>query len=45
MAFKILKNDQAQVEADAWNEAGNTLQTLETSATVIKDTCKVAGFI
>ncbi len=45
MAFKILKNDQAQVEADAWNEAGDTFQKLETSATVIKDGCKVAGFI
>ncbi len=45
MAFKILKNDQAQVEADAWNEAGDTFQKLETSATVIKDWSKVAGFI
>jgi hypothetical protein len=44
-AFKILKNDQAQVEADAWNEAGDTFQKLETSATVIKDGCKVAGYI
>lgn len=45
MAYKILKQDQAQVEADAWNEAGDTLQKLETSAVVIKDTCKVAGFV
>lgn len=45
MAFKILKQDQAQVEADAWNEAWDTFQTLETSATVIKDTCKVVWFI
>lgn len=45
MAFKILKNDQAQVEADAWNEAGDTFQKLETSATVIKDGCKVAGYV
>lgn len=44
-AFKILKQDQAQVEADAWNEAGNTFQKLETSATVIKDGCKVAWFV
>lgn len=44
-AFKILKNDQAQVEADAWNEAGDTFQKLETSATLIKDGCKIAGFV
>lgn len=44
-AFKILQQDQAQVEADAWNEAGNTFQTLETSAVLIKDTCKVAWFV
>lgn len=45
MAFKILQQDQNQVEADAWNEAGDTFQKLETSAIVIKDGCKVAGFI
>jgi hypothetical protein len=44
-AFQILKQDQAQVEADAWNEAGDTFQKLETSAVVIKDACKVAGFV
>lgn len=44
-AFAILKQDQAQVEADAWNEAGDTFQKLETSAVVIKDGCKVAGFV
>lgn len=40
----ILNQDQAQVTADAWNQAGDTFQTLETSALVIKDGCKVAGF-
>ena len=45
MAFKILQQDQSQVEADAWNEAGDTFQKLESSAVVIKDTCKVAGFV
>lgn len=44
-AFQILKQDQAQVEADAWNEAGDTFQKLESSAVVIKDTCKVASFV
>ncbi len=44
-AFKILQQDQNQVTADGWNEAGDTLQNLETSATVIKDGCKIAGFV
>ncbi len=44
-AFEILKQDQAQVEADAWNEAGDTFQKLETSAVVIKDACKVTGMV
>jgi len=44
-AFKILKNDQEFVKADAWNEAGDTFKKLETSAIVIKDGCKVAGFV
>ena len=44
-AYKILQQDQDQVTADAWNEAGDTFQKLETSATVIKDGCKVAGFV
>jgi hypothetical protein len=45
MAFKILKQDQAQVEADIWNDEGDTFKKLEVSATVIKDACKVAGFV
>lgn len=45
MAFKILQQDQNQVQADIWNEEGDTFKKLEVSATVIKDTCKVAGFI
>lgn len=44
-AQAILNQDQAQVTADAWNQAGDTLQKLETSAVVIKDGCKVAGFV
>lgn len=44
-AMKILQQDQAQVTADAWNEAGDTFQKLETSATVIKDTAKVTVFV
>ncbi len=44
-AFQILKQDQAQVEADAWNKAGDTFQKLETSAVLIKDACKVGVFV
>ncbi len=41
----ILNQDQDQVTADAWNEAGDTLNKLEKSAVVIKDGCKIAGFV
>jgi hypothetical protein len=44
-SIRNLQQDQAQVTADAWNEAGDTFSKLETSATVIKDGCKVAGFV
>ena len=44
-AYAILQQAQNQVQADAWNEAGDTFQKLETSAVVIKDTCKVVGFV
>ncbi len=44
-AMKILEQDQAQVTADAWNDAGDTMQKLETSAVVIKDTAKVSLFV
>jgi hypothetical protein len=44
-AYAILTQDQAQVQADAWNEAGDTFKKLETSAVVIKDTCKVGTFV
>ncbi len=44
-AYAILQQAQNQVQADAWNEAGDTFQKLETTAVVIKDGCKVAGFV
>jgi len=44
-AQMILNQDQNQVTADAWNEAGDTLNELEKSAVVIKDGCKIAGFV
>ncbi len=44
-AYAILTQEQNQIQADAWNEAGDTFKKLETSAVVIKDGCKVAGFV
>ncbi len=44
-AALILQQAQNQTQADAWNEAGDTFQKLESSAIVVKDTCKVAGFV
>jgi len=44
-AFKILQNDQARVQADAWNEEGDLFKTLENSAILVKDTCKVGIFV
>lgn len=44
-AYKILQQTQNEVQADAWNEAGDEFQKLETAAVVIKDGCKVAGFV
>ncbi len=44
-AYKLLQIEQAQIEADGWNEAGNTFKDLETKATVLKDACKVTTFV
>jgi len=44
-AALILQQAQNQTQADAWNEAGDTFQKLESSAVAVKDTCKVAGFV
>jgi hypothetical protein len=41
----ILNQAQDETTAEGWTEAGDTLQKLETSAVVIKDGCKVAGFV
>lgn len=44
-AYALLQQEQGLITADAYNEAGDTFKKLETSAVVIKDTCKVAGFV
>lgn len=41
----ILNQAQDETTAQGWTEAGDTLQKLETSAVVIKDGCKVAGYV
>jgi len=41
----ILNQAQNETTAEGWTEAGDTLQKLETSAVVIKDGCKVAGYV
>lgn len=43
-AYKVLR-DQSSLEAEQWNKRGDTFQALESSATLIKDGCKVAGFV
>jgi hypothetical protein len=43
-AYTILRQDQTEA-AEAWNKAGNALKTLETSAVLIKDGCKIATFV
>ena len=44
-ALEILRGDQEQMKADAFIEGGKELRDLENSAVVIKDGCKVAGFV
>jgi hypothetical protein len=41
----ILNQAQDETTAEGWTEAGDTLQKLETTAVVIKDGCKVAGYV
>ncbi len=41
----ILNQAQDETTAQGWTEAGDTLKKLETSAIVIKDGCKVAGYV
>ncbi len=44
-AYKMLKMAQNQVTAEAWNEAGDTFETLENTARVIKDASKVTVYV
>lgn len=44
-AYDLLDQAQNYARAEAWNEAGDTFQKLETNAVVIKNGCKVSGFV
>lgn len=44
-AFAMLKMSQEELKAEAWNDAADTIETLENTATVIKDGSKVALFV
>ena len=44
-AYDLLDQAQNFARAEAWHGAGDTFQKLETSAVVIKDGCKVTGFV
>lgn len=44
-AFKLLKMSQQQLTAEARDEAGDTFETLENTAKMIKDGCKVGLMI
>src|SRR3989339_109373 len=41
----ILNQDQAMVSSEIWGGEGDTYETMEKSAIVVKDGCKVAGFV
>jgi hypothetical protein len=40
-AYSILKMSQAELEAEAWNQAGDTFENLENGAKAVKNGCKV----
>jgi len=44
-AWKILQQSQNEIQADVWNEEGDEYKKLEVTATVVKDGCKIAGFV
>jgi hypothetical protein len=41
----ILDKAQAEISADVFTEEGDAFETLENTATVVKDGCKVVGFV
>ncbi len=45
LAHAILNQTQNETQADLWNKEGDTFKKLETAAVVVKDGCKVVGFV
>lgn len=41
----ILNQSQDMITREAWGEAGDTFEKLENQAIVVKDTCKVVGYV
>lgn len=41
----ILNHAQAEINSDVFTEEGNAFETLENTAIVVKDGCKVVGFV
>ncbi len=41
----ILNQAQAEISSDIFTEEGNAFETLENTAIVVKDSCKVVGFV
>lgn len=44
-AQAILNQAQAEISSEVFTEEGNAFETLENTATVVKDGCKVTGFV
>ena len=44
-AYQILKMSQEELKAEAWDEAGDKLETLENGARAVKDVCKVTYYV
>lgn len=44
-AQAILNQAQAEITSDVFKEEGDAFETLENTATVVKDGCKVVGFV
>jgi len=41
----ILNSTQAEIQAETWGEEGDVYRKLENTAVVVKDGCKVVGFV
>lgn len=44
-AFNVLKISQAQIEADAWDEAGDIFEILQNAAEAVQTGCKITAYV